>query len=210
MCYKVQVARPTDVAARNALLDEVVAYLGEHGLADTTLRPMAAALGTTPTRLLHHFGSKSQLIEAALLRVDEVMRQVEARWLAKAPSMSQSDILRAWWQWVTGSRRNRNLARLGIEAATLDPAVTGLAPEIRVSRMGAWRANIERRLIDGGVPAHLARIQASVLEASFTGLMVDLMSGGERGRLTEALEWVLTDHDSKVERLRLIRDTNVS
>lgn len=203
-------ARPTDVAARNALLDEVVAYLGEHGLADTTLRPMATALKTTPTRLLHHFGSKSQLIEAALLRVDEAMRQVEARWLAKDPAMTQSDLLRAWWQWVIGSRRNRNLARLGIEAATLDPMVTGLAPEIRTSRMGAWRANIERRLVADGVPAHLAQVQASVLEASFTGLMVDLMSGGERRRLSEALEWILADHERKVCLLREVHDTNVS
>lgn len=193
--------RPTDLAARDALLGEVVAYLGEHGLADTTLRPMAAALGTTATRLLHHFGSKDQLIEAALLRVDEVMRRTEARWLARDSSMDQSAILRAWWKWVSSSRQNRALARLGIEAAILDPSLTGLAPEIRASRMGAWRLNIERRLTDAGVPPPSAKVQASVLEASFTGLMVDLLSGGNRARLSEALEWVLADHERRVAEL---------
>ena len=202
--------RPTDLAARDALLGSVVAYLGEHGLADTTLRPMAAALGTTATRLLHHFGSKDQLIEAALLRVDEVMRQTEARWLARNPAMDQSDILRAWWKWVLNSRQNRDLARLGIEAAILDPSITGLAPEIRAGRMGAWRLNIERRLTDVGVPASSARVQASVLEASFTGLMVDLLSGGNRARLSEALEWVLSDHERRVAELLAVRETTVS
>lgn len=203
-------SRPTDIAARQALLDSVVAHLGEHGLAETTLRPMAAALDTTATRLLHHFGSKSQLIEAALRRVDEVMRQVEGRWLAKDPGMSQSDILRAWWKWVLGSRQNRNMARLCIEAATLEPTVTGLAPRIRVSMLGAWRQNIERRLVESGVPRRAARIQASVLEASFTGLMVDLMSGGERSRLSEALEWTLADHERRVGELLGVHETSVS
>lgn len=202
--------RPTDLAARDALLNSVVAYLGEHGLADTTLRPMAASLGTTATRLLHHFGSKGQLIEAALRRVDDMMRQLEARWLARDPGMDQSQILRAWWKWVLGSRQNRNLARLGIEAATLESSVTGLAPGTRASRMGAWRLNIERRLVDIGVPARAARVQASVLEAAFTGLMVDLVSGGNRARLTEALEWILADHERRVAELVLVYETNVS
>ncbi len=203
-------ARPTDLAARHALLDEVVTYLGEHGLAETTLRPMAAALGTTPTRLMHHFGSKGQLIAAALYRVDEMQRQIEARWVARDPSLSQSDLLRAWWRWMLGSRRNRNLARLSLEAATLDPSVTGLADEVRADQMGAWRLNIERRLLASGVPAAAARIQASVLEAAFTGLMVDYLSGGDRARLTDALEWVLDDHERRVSiLLDTVPDTTV-
>jgi AcrR family transcriptional regulator len=202
-------ARPTDLAARHALLDEVVAYLGAHGLAETTLRPMAAALTTTPTRLLHHFGSKGQLIAAALYRVDETQRQVEARWLAKDPEMTQSDILRAWWKWMLGSRRNLALARLSVEAAVLDPTVTGLDAEARSSRMGAWRVNIERRLLAAGVRPSAARLQSSVLEAAFTGLIVDLVSGGDRTRLTEALEWVLADHERRITMLLGVPDTIV-
>jgi AcrR family transcriptional regulator len=201
LCYKFAVARPTDLAARHALLDDVVEYLGEHGLAETTLRPMAAALGTTPTRLMHHFGSKGQLIAAALYRVDEVQRQIEARWVARDPQMTQSDILRAWWRWMLGSRKNRNLARLSIEAATLDPGVTGLDDTVRADRMGAWRTNIERRLLAAGLGAHEARVLASVLEASFTGLMVDYLSGGERARLSDALEWILDDHERRLAQL---------
>jgi AcrR family transcriptional regulator len=196
-------ARPTDVPARNALLDAVVEYLGRHGLAETTLRPMAAELGTTATNLLHHFGTKEELITAALERVDATQRQVEARWTARSPGMSQSDILRQWWKWLLNTEKNRQLARLGLEAALLDPTVTGLATEIRASRMGAWRANIERRLIASGIPAPAARVQSSVLEAGFTGLMLDLLSGGERRRLTDALECLLADHEARIDALRM-------
>jgi AcrR family transcriptional regulator len=195
-------ARPTDVSARNALLDAVVEYLGRHGLAETTLRPMAAELGTTATRLLHHFGTKEELITAALERVDATQRQLEARWTARSPGLSQSDILRQWWKWLLNSEKNRQLARLGLEAALLDTTVTGLPTEIRASRMGAWRVNIERRLIASGIPAPAARVQSSVLEAGFTGLMLDLLSGGERRRLTQALESLLADHELRIDTLR--------
>lgn len=196
--YHHPMARPTDVAARNALLDDVVEYLGRHGLADTTLRPMAAEIGTTATRLLHHFGTKGELITAALERVDATQRQLEARWLARTPDLSQSDLLRLWWKWLLGSERNRQLARLSLEAAVLDTSITGVGADTRASRMGAWRMNIQRRLVALGVPPQAAHLHASVLEAGFTGIMLDLLSGGDRKRLTSALEVLLADHERRV------------
>ena len=64
---------PSDAAE---LLDAVVAYLAEHGLADVSLRPMATALGVSVNGLVHHFGPKDDLVVAALRRVDEVQTDV--------------------------------------------------------------------------------------------------------------------------------------
>ena len=61
-------ARTPDLERRQELLDRIVDYLAVHGLAQATLRPMAAALGVSINRLVHHFGSKDELLAAALQR----------------------------------------------------------------------------------------------------------------------------------------------
>ncbi len=191
--------RPPDLRARQELLDQVVGYLAEHGLGDATLRPMAHALGTSATRLMHHFGSKGELIAIALSRVEERHREIEARWVARDPAMSQGEILRKWWRWMLASRRNLNETRLGLEAATLDATVTGLAGTVRADQIGAWRLNIERRLVAAGHDMATARVAASILKAAFTGLTLDLVASGERVRLTAALDTILADFDRRMQ-----------
>ena len=53
-------------------------------------------------------------------------KDVEAQWLERRPDLSQADLLRAWWRWITASPQNLAVVRLGIEAAALDATVTGL------------------------------------------------------------------------------------
>ena len=74
-------ARFVDLERRGRLLDQVVAHLARHGLANVSLRPMAAALGVSVNSLVHHFGSKDDLIIAALRRAGAVQQEVERRWL---------------------------------------------------------------------------------------------------------------------------------
>ncbi|WP_040838701.1 TetR/AcrR family transcriptional regulator [Nocardia brevicatena] len=59
-------ARPLDHAKRTELLDAVVRYIAEHGLADLSLRPLAAALGTSSRMLIYYFGTKEELLVQAL------------------------------------------------------------------------------------------------------------------------------------------------
>ena len=51
-------ARTPDLERRQELLDRIVVYLADAGLAQATLRPMAAALNVSINRLVYHFGSK--------------------------------------------------------------------------------------------------------------------------------------------------------
>jgi AcrR family transcriptional regulator len=60
------VSRRPNPERKIALLNQVVAYMKEHGLADLTLRPLASALETSPRNLLYHFRSSSELITASL------------------------------------------------------------------------------------------------------------------------------------------------
>lgn len=181
-------ARLVDVDRRVGLLDDVVRYLAEHGLANVSLRPLADALGVSVNALVHHFGSKDDLIVEALRRSERVQQAVEDRWLERNPGMSQADLLRAWWRWITSSPQNLAVVRLGIEAAALDATVTGLPRRVRGDQIGLWRQQIEQRLIREGVPPEVAAVEASLTKAMFTGLVVDLMASGQKARLTRALE----------------------
>ncbi|WP_278261754.1 TetR/AcrR family transcriptional regulator [Nocardia sp. AG03] len=59
-------ARPLDHRKRADLLAGVVAYIAAHGLAELSLRPLAAALGTSSRMLIHYFGTKEELLVQAL------------------------------------------------------------------------------------------------------------------------------------------------
>ena len=74
-------ARTPDPQLKLELLDRVVVYLADQGLAQTTLRPMAADLGVSINRLMHHFGSKDELINAALARAIDLQIDVQHKWV---------------------------------------------------------------------------------------------------------------------------------
>ncbi len=185
-------ARLVDLERRTQLLDLVVAHLAQHGLANVSLRPMAAALGVSVNSIVHHFGSKDDLIIAALHRSGAAQQALEQRWLARQPRMSQADLLRAWWRWIAASPQNLAIVRLGIEAAAMEATLTGLPKQVRGEQIGLWRSNIEVRLVDEGVPPDVAVTEASLAKAMFTGLVVDLLATGQKARLTRALEVGLT------------------
>src|SRR5690349_20853395 len=68
-------ARPPDLVRRQELLDAVVKECAERGIGDRSLRDIAAAVGTSHRMLLHHFGSRNELLLAI---VDEVERRQRA------------------------------------------------------------------------------------------------------------------------------------
>jgi AcrR family transcriptional regulator len=65
-------ARPPDLERRQALLDAVVEEFAVGGIGDRSLRDVAAAVGTSHRMLLHHFGSRNELLLAI---VEEVERR---------------------------------------------------------------------------------------------------------------------------------------
>jgi AcrR family transcriptional regulator len=68
-------ARAPDLERRQELLDAVVKECAERGIGDRSLRDVAAAVGTSHRMLLHHFGSRNELLLAI---VDEVERRQRA------------------------------------------------------------------------------------------------------------------------------------
>ena len=63
-------ARSPDLTRRQELLDAVVADVAAGGIGDRSLRDLAAAVGTSHRMLLHHFGSRDDLLVAIVENVE--------------------------------------------------------------------------------------------------------------------------------------------
>jgi len=85
-------ARAPDLARRRELLDAVVKEVAARGIGDRSLRDVAAAVGSSHRMLLHHFGSRNELLLAI---VDEVERRQRAL-LPELPTKPAAAIAAMW------------------------------------------------------------------------------------------------------------------
>ena len=84
--------RPPDERRRRELLDALIEAFGAGGIGARSLREVAAAVGTSHRMLLHHFGSRNELLLAI---VDEVERRQRAL-LPELPSEPAAAIAAMW------------------------------------------------------------------------------------------------------------------
>jgi AcrR family transcriptional regulator len=163
------VPRPPDPARRQELLDRAVDYAIENGLGELTLRPLAQALNVQPNTLVHHFGSKEELLSEILNGVRDRLREMRAR-LAGQPA---GDPLEGVWQWTADPAR-RSFFRFFFEAY-------GLA----LHRPQSFKPFLSRVVADWLPEA--APQQATLELAVLRGLLLDLLTTGERERVEGAL-----------------------
>ncbi len=95
------------------LLEDLIAYLIRHGVADLSLRPMAAAAGTSARLLIFHFGSKERLLIEALDEMQARLQRSLADLLAGESGVARPAPLRLFWDWAL---KEPNLPQLRIVA----------------------------------------------------------------------------------------------
>jgi AcrR family transcriptional regulator len=96
--------RPPDPNRRERTLAKATDYVLAHGLGGLSLRPLAAALRTSPRMLLYDFGTKEALVDAILAEA----RRREAALLAQmraAPTSTSGQTIRAVWSWISAQER---------------------------------------------------------------------------------------------------------
>jgi AcrR family transcriptional regulator len=145
-------------------------YALEHGLVGLSLRPLAAALGTSDRMLLYHFDGKDDLV-ATVLRLSNDRSVAEVRALAPAADV-RTAVLRLW-QAVTSPRLDR-CQRLYVEAAAL--GLFGREPYSSVVRAAnlTWVAAVAAWLVTSGMPAAQAPRAVVLLDAALMGFQLDL------------------------------------
>ena len=165
---------------KQEILDATIVYLLKHGLADLSLRPLAAAAGTSARLLIYHFGSREQLLAEVLdalhSRLRESFAEVSAREEHEPP-------LRTFWNWAT-SRRNFRSLRLLYELQILAAQNPDTYGRYLTRNSRDW-VELVRTAIP---PAERTDAMATLLVAVFDGLFLELMSTGDRKRTTAALD----------------------
>ena len=170
-------ARPADPERRRELLDRAIDYAIAHGLGELSLRPLAAALGTHAPVLLHHFGSKEQLL---VLMVNGARDRLRALGRAEEAANPRGG-LAAVWAWASDPAHDEFL-RFFFEAYALalrDP-------------------QLYSGFLDGAVRDWLDEPMAAIDDTSATiaiavvrGLLLDLLATGDRDRVGAAMQRVI-------------------
>jgi AcrR family transcriptional regulator len=168
---------------KRQLLDAAVEYLLEHGVANLSLRPLAEALDTSPRILMFHFKSKDGLLQDVL---DEVQSHIQKSFAAMAKRHVASDepaLIVRFWKWAS-SAKNLPYLRLAYEVQV----VAASNPEMyarylkRISK--DWQTLTFAALSETNRDDSIVTLCIAV----FDGLFLELISSGDRARLTRALE----------------------
>lgn len=171
------------IPRREQLLDATVDYLLDHGVADLSLRPLAAAAGTKARLLIYHFGSRDALISAAL---SVVLRRVQQAFLSMHSEATLEGTLRGFWNWATDAP-NEPYLRLFLEVHALalhDPEMYG---EYLRGSLESWRFLIADRIEKRGTTPKKRAELATLVIAVVDGLLLDYLATHDRERTTRAL-----------------------
>lgn len=168
---------------REQLLEATVEYLLAHGVTGLSLRPLAAATGTKARLLIYHFGSRGELVSAAL---GVVLRRVQQAFLAMHSEATLGGTLRGFWNWAT-DEENEPYLRLFLEVHALalhDPETYG--GYLRGS-LDSWRQLIADRIEKRGTTPKKRAELATLVIAAVDGLLLDYLATHDRERTTRAL-----------------------
>jgi AcrR family transcriptional regulator len=171
---------------RRELLRRAADYVLAHGLADASLRPLAAALGTSGRMLIYYFGSKEQLVL-------EVLAEVRRRKYDELRLTSgDNDVLRRYWTWAVSAEGQRYL-RLVYEVYGLSLRHPARFGDFLARESEEVLAVIESSYRSAGVPSGEAASLATYTFAALRGLELDVLASGDARRVERAFEMLEED-----------------
>ncbi|RDI49341.1 TetR/AcrR family transcriptional regulator [Nocardia mexicana] len=175
------------LSRRAELLEASYTYALEHGLAGVSLRPLSAAIGSSPRVLLYLFGSKDQLIR-------EVLAYTRSRQIAEVDALLGDESscaadsfevsARRLWEWLSAPRQ-RAMVRLNYEAF-----IRSVGPEpgpwagFAAESTGDWRRLLIRA--QPSTPIETAEARATRALALIRGLLLELLAGADPERIAAA------------------------
>ena len=173
-------------ARRAELLGLAYDYVLERGLAGLSLRPLAAAIGTSPRVLLYLFGSKDGLVRELLAKVREQQLALVSSSFEGRTIRGVDELVAVVWRLVSAPER-RGPVRLIYEAFLMslqrDPGPwEGFASE----QMRDWLTVL--RSVQTGVSPPEAEARATAALALVRGLLLDLLVTEDQDRIARALE----------------------
>ena len=182
------------MARRAELLDLAYQYAVQRGGTDITLRPIAAAIGSSPRVLIYLFGSKEGLIRALLgrSRAEEIALLAELRDSGSSTRDTLGEATLRIWSYLADEAR-RPLMRLWLDgyARSLSQPAGPWAGFARDS-VNDWLTLLadmqaaEMRDTPGGLA------ERTLALAVLRGALLDLLSTDDEARATDAVRSLVT------------------
>jgi len=172
---------------RDEIVEAAYEYVLGNGLAGVSLRPVAAAVGSSTGVLRFLFGSKDDLVRAVLHRA----RQDELELLAAIPSGDLAEVAGVLWQWLSSPDHRRVLA-LWVEcyAASLQDA-DGPWGQFAAQTVSDWLEVLAKAQPSEVRRSAAGATQRTAVLAVLRGAMLDLLATGDTRRTTRALDLAL-------------------
>lgn len=164
---------------RERLLEAAIEHALTAGIADSSLREIAAAIGTSHRMLIYHFGSREGLLVAVTRAVEHGERQR----LLEAGSAS----IDPWrfWQEISDPAlwpQERLFFELYAHALRGRPGTEGFLDDI----VDSWVGPVVEAMVEAGAEEDTARADARLGVAVVRGLLLDLLATGEREAVDRA------------------------
>ncbi|GAA1344665.1 TetR/AcrR family transcriptional regulator [Saccharothrix algeriensis] len=170
----------------DGLLARVVDHVARHGIADLSLRRLAAGVGTSHRMLIYHFGSKEGLLVAVARAVEARQREL----LASLPDDDPAELGRAFWRALTDPAlraHERLFFELYGQAVQGRPGTTALLDGV----VDSWVEPVAERERRRGHPPERARARARLGLAVARGLLLDLVATDDEEGVTAAMDLFL-------------------
>ena len=164
------------MTARDELLDRVVAWFAENGIGDTSLRTLAASIGTSHRMLIYHFGSREGLLSAVVEAVERGERETLTSLMAEATDPFEAGSV--FWEHVCASAAT--FAPLFFELSAAAMQGKAYAAPLRDWLIAGWVEPLAEEFARLGVGAVHADELAHLSLAVARGLLFEASVTGDR------------------------------
>ena len=168
---------------RDELLGRAVAWFAENGVGDTSLRTLAAGIGTSHRMLHYHFGSREGLLSAVVQAVEQSEHAALVE--LAASDLDPFEAGAAFWSRVAD--RAAVFAPLFFELSSHAMRDRPYAAGLREWLHTGWTDAIRESYLGLGVPPERATTLALQSLAMARGLLFEVAVTGDRAAADEAM-----------------------
>ena len=181
---------------RGELLAAAAEYVFEHGLAELSLRPLAAALGISHKSLLRHFGTKEELLVEVLAEARTRERLLLAEGAGEEPGGTGAVMRAAWERWT--APEHLPFLRLWFEVQAMALQRPDRFGDYLESTTRDWKQLAEAVLEGDGVPRERAVPLAGFMFAAVRGLQLELLHSRDRSGVDAAFAELVAAVEARV------------
>lgn len=183
---------PVPSPRRSELLERAYGYILERGVADLSLRPLAAAVQSSPRVLLFLFGSKAELVQALLARAREEELELLSRVRTATDEGDLTTVASELWGWLAadGHRALLTLWVEGYSRSLIDPH--GPWANFAQATVTDWLEVLAQAQPAKVRDSAAGQAQRTLMLAVLRGALLDLLATGDLARTTDAITRQLT------------------